>query len=230
MGVFDGYVNKVYKSQYEVEILISEIHGGVPAHPKVAEGWIRSKYLDRDDQVRQLVAEAMEGRGLDPADTPIDSSAMDEVIGDIINKKLLSGFYRRDGQLVIPGRYVKAMLKESANIAFGANKRGWGGTQKSTKSWFPEHVFVPEKWIPLGATEPDEIVQRFVHTWRGSSIAYNEVLHEAKAKFTVMSDHTFTKDEWGKLWVTAQNIGIGAVRSQGFGTFEVTDWRKLKNN
>ncbi len=227
MGVFDQYRDKVYKHEFAVGLLVSNLHGGVPTDPKVAEGWIRTKMLEnRDDVVKELVAKTMAERGLDP-DEPLTSDQLDEVIAEAVKTRQLSGFYRTpEGELAIRGRHIKAMIKEAANIAYAKDR--WGPTNKGTKSFFAEHVFVAEDWIPLGQMMPDGIDQRFVATWRGTGIQYDEYVEDVKIGFTVLTDYAFTKEQWGTLWVIAERNGLGAARSQGFGTFEVTQWDKVR--
>ncbi len=227
MSVFEKYRDKVYQYRYATEIIVGNLHGGVPTDPKVAEAWIKTKMTeDRDDVVKELVAKTMAERGLDPAD-PLTTEQLDEVVAEAVKARQLSGFYRTpEGELAIRGRHVKAMIKEAANIAYAKDR--WGPTNKGTKSFFAEHVFVAEDWIPLGRSAPDGIDQRFVSTWRGTGIQYDEYVEDVKVSFTVMTDHKFTADQWGTLWVIAERNGLGAARSQGFGTFEVTGWDLAK--
>ena len=225
MSVFDKYTDKVYQHRYQVEIQVGNLHGGVPTDPKVAEAWIKAKMVDdRDDVVKDLVAKTMVERGLDPTDS-VTSDELDDIVADAVKMRQLSGFYRTpDGELAIRGRHVKAMIKEAANIAYAKDR--WGPTNKGTRSFFAEHVFVAEDWIPLGRTVPDGIDQRFVSTFRGTGIQYDEYVEDVKVGFTVVTDHKFTDDQWGTIWVIAERNGLGAARSQGFGTFEVTRWDK----
>lgn len=226
MSVFAKYQDKVYQHRYNVELSVGNLHGGVPTDPKVAEAWIKTKLpeLDKDSLVAELVAKTMAERGMDPTQK-LTTAELDEVVAESVKARQLSGFYRTpEGELAIRGRHVKAMVKEAANIAYAKDR--WGPTKKGTKSFFAEHVFVAEDWIPLGRTAPDGIDQRFVATWRGTGIQYDEYVEDVKVAFTVLTDHKFTDDQWGTLWVIAERNGLGAARSQGFGTFEVTRWDK----
>ncbi len=119
------------------------------------------------------------------------------------------------------GRGVTA-CKEAANVQWP--KRKWGPSNKGTRSYFSEHVFVEEKFIPLGVREPSEINQRFVHTFRGSGIQLEEVIHDAEFTWHMLTDHQFSDEDLGRLFLTAEMQGIGAARSQSFGRFTVTDF------
>jgi len=223
MSVFDKYQKDVYKYRHDCELTVGNLHGGVPTDPKVAESWIRTKVVEKDVIIMEMVEQTMIDRGLDPTDLS-DAATLDSVIADSVKARQLSGFYRHPDtdELCIRGRHVKAMIKEAANIAYA--KERWGPTRKGTRSFFAEHVFVAEDWITLGRTAPDGIDQRFVSTWRGTGIQYDEFVEDVKIRFTVLTDHKFTAKEWGVLWVTAERNGLGAARSQGFGTFSVERW------
>ena len=94
------------------------------------------------------------------------------------------------------------------------NSRGWGKTNKGLLSYLAEHVFVVEDRLHLGVSEASGIAQRFVHTFRGTGIQYEEYIDDAKVDFTVMADHDFTDAEWATIWLCGEPQGIGASRSQ----------------
>ena len=129
---------------------------------------------------------------------------------------------------------MKAALKEATNVAANEGKlttKGWGNPdnanyKKGIKGWFPEHVFVIEDRLHLGVTEPSGIMQRFVHAPHGTGIQYEEYVENAKVNFTIETDHDFKDEEWAAIWLTGERQGIGASRSQGFGTYTVTKWEK----
>lgn len=137
------------------------------------------------------------------------------------------------GELLIEGRQIKAMIKEAAMIAVGAGHidgKGWGSTRKSMLGFLAEHAFVPEDEVLLGVTDPSEVNQSFVHTFRGSGIKLEEIIHDAVVDFTLQCDYDFAakeKDFFATVFVVAQQNGLGASRSQGFGRFKVTKFDKL---
>lgn len=213
MSVFAKYKAKAYPYAFSVELLVARIAGGTPSDPKVAEGWLRTKVVgDRDDLIREAVAEVMLQRGI----------TADEATAVVSENKHLNGFRRDENGLYLEGRCAKAAIKEAANVRWP--KERWGPSNKGTVSFFAEHVFVQEDRIPLGVAEASGVNQRFVHTWRGSGIQYEEFVDDAKLAFTVTTDHKFTAEQWALLWLTGERQGIGASRSQGYGTYEVTRW------
>lgn len=80
---------------------------------------------------------------------------------------------------------------------------------------------------PIHVTEPTGIVQRFVSTFRGTGIQLEEYVENARFDFTVISDHLFKEEQWALIWLTGQQQGIGASRSQGFGRYVVTRWERI---
>lgn len=214
-SVFAADHDAIYEHRYDATITVDRLVGGIPTDPKVAEGWLRTKLGDKDDLIRDMVAKTMIERGIDA----------DEAASEVDQLKHLNGFKRdEDGGLYIEGRQLKACIKEAGNIRWPKAK--WGPSNKGTRSFFAEHIFVVEDQLPLGVDVPTGIHQRFVHTWRGNGIQYEEYVDHASFDFTVITDHKFSDSEIAALWITAEQQGIGATRSQGFGRFQVTRWER----
>lgn len=226
MTVFAKFEAKAWPHVYSGSLHIDTIAGGTPTDPKVAEGWIRTKGAlgqdAKDDLIRQAVAEVMVERGV----------GADEAVAEVAKTKSLNGFKRGENGLYIEGRQLKAAIKEAASVAYAAGKllnggkNAWGRTSKGILGFVAEHICVVEDRLHLGVDEPSGVNQRFVHTFRGSSIQYEEYVTDAKVDFTVKSDHNFTDEQWAMLWLTGEQQGIGASRSQGYGRYEVTRWEK----
>lgn len=232
MSVFEKYKARAYPHNYLAELSVRQLLGGTPTDPRVAEGWIRSKMgFDNDKIIQDAVAEVMVERGVTAGEAV-----------EIVNaEKNLNGFKRDESGLYIEGRQVKAAIKEAANVRWpngrwSADKGGKvrllikEGTErtsgKATRSFIAEHVSVQEDRIHLGVMEPTGVSQRFVHTWKGSGISYEEYVEDVKLSFTVATDVEFSEEQWALLWLTGQEQGIGASRSQGYGRYVVTRWDK----
>lgn len=237
MSVFSDYRDEVYKFQYSGQLTIGTVAGGIPSDPNVAEGWLRTKLgVNKDDLIREMVAEAMTARGI----------TAEEATEEVNRNKHLNGFKRDANGLYIEGRQLKAGLKEAASVAVAGGiieGRGWGKTNKGLLGFLAEHIFVVEDILYLGVQdearlgepveqihkEPTRISQRFVHTWHGSGIQYEECLENAVVDFTVIADYDFeAKNTWEKIWTVGEQQGIGASRSQGYGRYEVTRWDRIK--
>lgn len=215
-SVFAKYESKSYPHRYRGEMIVTCIAGGTPTDSNVAEAWLRTKLADSDDLIREAVAEVMAERGV----------TAEEATAIVSTNKHLNGFKRDETGLYIEGRQLKACIKEAASVAMAAGKlpRKWGATNKGVKSYVAEHIFVVEDRLHLGVQQPTGVLQRFVHTFRGTGIQYEEYVENAKVPFTIESDHKFSDAEWAELWLTAERQGIGASRSQGFGRFTVVTW------
>lgn len=237
MGVFDQYLDEVFPHQHRVNINVYELRGGTPADPKVAEGWIKSIMTGSNKQQIAEMAwlKVLERHGISP-DDPDAKTKLEEAnatvtntdIGEVVAALRVNGFARnQDGYLSLRRVNPQAMLKEVTMIAWPRKK--WGPTGKMTKNYWPEHFFVKEAYIPIHVdgqpiTEPHDVTQSFVSTWRGNSIKYEETVYNANLAFTILTDLELTEPEWGEIWIRAQNIGIGASRSQGVGNFTVTSF------
>lgn len=222
-SAFAGFQRKAWPYRFAGALHVATIAGGTPTDQKVAEAWLKTKLADSDDLIREAVATTMAERGI-PAD---------EAVAAVDSLKHLNGF-KRDPELglYIEGRQLKAGIKEAASVAGSAGKlptgKVWGATKKGLLGFIAEHVFVAEDRLYLGVNEPTGVMQRFVHTFRGTGIQYEEYVEDAKISFTVVTDHKFTDEQWAMIWLTGEQQGIGASRSQGFGRYEVTSWEPVK--
>lgn len=217
MGVFAKFVPKAYPYTFRGTLLIGRIAGGTPSDPNVAEGFIRTKLgMDNDKVIQQAVSEIMVDRGITAA----------QAAAELATNKYLNGFKRDEWGLYIEGRQLKSAIKEAANIRWP--KATWGPSRKGTKGFFAEHVFVQEDRLPLGVAEPSGVAQHFVQSRFGSSMKYLEHVDDVEVTFTITTDYEFSAEEWALLWLTGEQQGLGANRSQGYGRYEVIAWERLK--
>lgn len=246
MPAFDNYRELAYPYVFKGVLEVGVICGGIPSDPRVAEAWLKTRMgLDNDATLMAAVATTMAEREV----------TLDEATALVNEQKHLNGFKRercadctgeyvcaRKGahRLFIEGRQLKAALKEAVSVAIAAGKveqKGWGSTRKWLSTYFPEHVFVREEKLFLRVkdangelvyvTEPTGVNQRFVHTHRGTGIQYEEFVQGAIVEFTVDSDHPFSTKDWAMIWTTGEKQGLGATRSQGYGTYTVQEWTEV---
>lgn len=231
-STFEELRQKIWSHRFSAEIFVPIIMGGIPFDQKVAEGWIKTKMgLNDDALVQEAVAKTMVEMGV----------TLEKAVEEVDKNKHLNGFKRdKNGFLYYEGRCLKAALKEAISVAADAGNlqpRGMGlNNRKGVLSFCAEHVMVAETELSLGVKEPTGILQKFVHTYRGSGIQYEEYVENATIRFTVMSDFDFDgpksaenqkfEEFWGTVMVTMEKQGIGASRSQGYGTFTTTKWQR----
>ena len=217
-SIFASYTNKAWPHRFHGTIRVTNLAGGVPTDPKVAEGWLKTKLAAKDDLIREAVAQTMVERGV----------TADEAAKLVDTNKHLNGFKRDDQGLYIEGRQLKAAIKEAAAVARSVDKlkSRWGSTNKGVQGFVAEHIMVVEDRLHLGVDAPSTVIQSFPKNPRTgqTGIQYTEVIETAEFSFTVISDYEFTAEEWAMLWLTGEQQGVGASRSQGYGRYEVIKW------
>ena len=218
-SAFATYTDRAWPHRFHGTITVRNMAGGIPSDPNTAKGWLSTKLTDnRDDLIRDLVAQTMVERGV----------TAEEARDEVNTLKHLNGFKRNEHGLYFEGRQLKAAIKEAASVARATDKlkSRWGSTSKGVLGFVAEHIMVVEDTLQLGVTEPSRVLQSFPKNPRTgqTGIQYTEVIDEATFNFTVISDHKFTDEEWAMLWLTGEQQGIGASRSQGYGRYEVTSW------
>jgi len=206
--------------RYRVRLRLKHIVGGLPAVPEIIKTWVETRNADKTAEEQKLMINAH-----------IDE--LPEVADEVAEKKTIV-FPRVGGQLAIEGRQVKAMLKEAANVVKNSLPRGCGkdGKIAALKSKVAETVFVEEEYISLGRAEPDEVIERpiSVVTRQGprTSIKRCEVCRDVEIEFHLRRLRGGEVSEAVLLAILeyAQQMGLGADRSQGRGVFEVVDVEK----
>lgn len=224
-SIFAGHTRLF--THYRVEIQFrAKVMGGIPKDPKVIEAWLRTKTgVTAEREVTQMMRRTLEQQGLEVAsDATIDDmiSASEAVAGI----KSTNGFLFDANGLYLPGRYVKAMLKEVTNVLWAGDR--WGPTRKGPKNYLAERVFVLEDEIYLGRMAPDGIDMVIGHVdgpqGKRSTLGYHEFVERGSCVFTVMSlNDCITPDQWGDIFEVSQEEGLGALRSQQHGRFNVVD-------
>lgn len=221
---------------YAVELQMRGVLvGGIPSDPSVIESWLRAR-MDLDDpHLAELLTSIVESRN--------EAMSADDKVKALASSGAVSvnGFLRRDGQLVLEGRNVKAAIKEWSNSVFpGVNwpgrdivtKRVGSPYRKGLRSTAAEWINVPELTIPLGVSEPTRVEERVKHvsTPQGPRSAINrvEVVERPRLVFTVrVLDDFLPLDAWARIWAQGEQIGLGADRARGDGTFELERFERV---
>lgn len=240
-SVFADLRAKAWPLRYRGRLHVATLCGGVPADEKTAIAWVTAKvkHTRSASEIEDLVLQTMAELKM----------TQDQAIAEVANKRLAgTSMFKQDARgLYIEGRQLKSALKEAVSVTVAAGQlpqRGWGRTNKGLLSYFSEHVFVREERLYLHrapvesvadldvtgepVVQPDGTLQKLIHTFRGDAISYEEYVQEVNLDFTVETDHSFTHEEWGLVWLHGENEGIGASRSQGFGRYEIVAWEPVK--
>jgi hypothetical protein len=204
--------------------------GGVPQDPKLIEAWLRSKAGITDtEEIRVALLRTMEERGAEVS-PDMTFEELEAASKKVAGSRETTGFKRDANGLYIEARQVKAGLKESCNILFAGEK--WGATRKGPKSFLAERVFVSPDAIHLGRAEPDGIEMIIGHVTgpQGprSTLGYHEYVQQATIQFDVLvTRDAIEQEQWYQLWPHFQQNGLGALRSQGYGTFDLLAWDRV---
>lgn len=233
MGIFNK--EAPIFAEYNVKLVFRNmLAAGTPGDPKVIESWLRSKTGVSDEEeiqrmmVRTLIELGVPGIDLD---TPYDElvRASEKVAGESKTNK----FKRGVEGLYIEDRQAKAMLRESVNTLYVGEAGKWGRTKKKgPKNFFVERVFISPEKIYLGRTEPDS-VELFVGHVEGpdgkrSTLTYVETVHEPEITFTVkVLRDAIPMGDWAEIWNHSQENGLGSLRSQSFGRFDITAFERV---
>lgn len=222
-------------TRYQIKIQMRNfIAGGVPKDPKIIEGWIKTRMgMEEGEQLRLMVARTMADMGHEISLHPSEAE-LNEAIAKTVADKSTNGFKVRRAnpltgatkQIVIEGRIVKALLKESANIVWSGQR--FGPTRKFAKGYVAERLFVLEDDISLGRPEADDVHLFIGHVpgpkGEQSTLTYYEVADKPEIVFTVASlNDCLTAAQWEELLEHAELNGLGSLRSQSYGTFTLED-------
>lgn len=211
--------------------------GGTPKDPKLIEGWLRAKAGITDDTGELRVA-LLRTLGELGADVSPDMSfeELEAASEKLAGVKETTGFKRSEQGLYIEARQIKAAFKETCNILFAGDTKFKthpnNPTRKGAKPFLAERVFVAPDAIYLGRSEPDgiEMVVGHISGPQGarSTLGYHEYTRRSEISFDVL----VTKDAiplewWPEMWEHMQENGLGALRSQGYGKFDIVAWDRV---
>jgi hypothetical protein len=228
VNVFAEYQNRAWPIRFAGRLKFRDlVIGGTPTNPKVAAAWLKTKFSNNDAAIKKMIAEIMAERLI----------GLEESLTVVEDLKLLKGFKSDAAGPYLEGRVLKACLKEGVSVALAAKAipaQGVYGAYKASgaRNFVAEHVMVVENKLHMQVdgkpvTAPDDIQQRFVTTYKGTGITYEEYIAHAELDFTIITDWPFDDDFWGIVWSKACEQGLGATRSMGFGRFDVIRWDRL---
>jgi hypothetical protein len=250
-GVFDEdqTVYTYYRTVLQFE---DRIMAGTPADPDIVRGWLASKMGVSDEvELLNLTAETMQSVGITEARQGMTTEELRAIADQYAAEKSTNVFRRFDGVgLYLEGRCLKAGFKESINSLY-PHERSWGLTGKSVKGMAAERVhakqghlflcqpadpyeFDPSEWTEgvRTMTEPSGI-ETFVGHTNGpkgpqSNLTRVEYVVQPRIYATVeVAEDFIPADQWPRVWVHLQEIGLGSLRSQSQGKFKVLQFQRV---
>jgi hypothetical protein len=234
--VFDLYAHYLVRLRFNERVL-----GGQPKNPDLIESWLRTKFMGNDAELAITLRRTLQN--LDVEIEVPENATVEEIMEAakaIAPARNGCGFWAPPamrGQLCLGGYQVKAMMKEATAIQFpwtGKPENKWGPTKKAPRSFLAESVFVHPAYyfVPLGRTEPDGVHVQIGHVSgpKGprSTMTLYDYIDCPEIEFVVGSHNdAISFDQWRDILVVGQYQGLGAIRSLGFGTFEVMAFDRL---
>jgi hypothetical protein len=209
--------------KYEVEIRLRDrIVGGIPIIPEGAdradmyEKWARGQGVENDKNFEKSLPEAL-------ADDPDMPTTAEEVEG------LETGFRRDENGLYIECRQPKAMLKEAAQrLGYYVQKRG---SKQVLQHDLIVRALDGSQKLYLDATEPSgkdarpisvvtrqgprTAIKRFEYATQPTLVFRVHILAEG------IGEGIIDYEKLHDMLEFAQELGLGADRSKGEGTFDL---------
>ncbi len=235
-GIFSEEDAKLFV-RYQVRCqFVDKVMGGTPAKADLIGGWLRGRMgLTDDHEIAQYVRKTLEEIGVE---SPADAT-YEEIVA-ISNKAAADrhgNVFKRDvAGLYLESRQIKAGIKESVNVLFAGDK--WGRTRKGPKNAVSEWVFVEGQRVHLGRFQPDGTwtQQGVVNSPQGGrpTLTLYEYCDQPEITFVIKSlidpesgKERLTPEQWRNVLSYLQYSGLGALRSQSFGQFQVMEWSRL---
>ena len=231
MGVFDKFaVQHNVWTFYDVAVRFNgRVMGGTPNNPDIIRGWLSAKAGITDEQeLAAFTAKTVAELGY-PVTEDMTIDQVKEAMGVLEERAHTNAFKRDELGLYLEDRVVKACLRENVNILFAGER--WGKTKKGPKSFFVERVFVSPARIHLGRAVADGTQLFIGHTdgpsGRQSNLTRYEYCESPTLNFSlaVLRDE-IGEDIWPQIWLLGERNGLGSLRSQSMGQFEVVGWEK----
>jgi hypothetical protein len=227
---------------YDCVIRLDSIVGGQPSNPQVMSTWLKMKLSEADSAVmlRQRMVEMFPAEMMQIADLP-EAERDAAVLGlvDKFSESVNGSVFRRDDfdRPCIEGRQIKAMFKESANIAYPYSPtRKFGSYKKTVKpkkgeeetetktadtggksliAYLAERVFIPEFLIALEFQDGQE-VQREVRPIHVTDMRGNKInaLKTYEIAYNVIVRFTLKIDKLSRTDLTEEVVRDVMLRAQ----------------
>lgn len=232
VGIFDAMESEVF-TKYRVGLTFTEwVIGGVPQRPEIIESWLRQRIIGGDEELALMLRKTLQDLEIEVPEHATREEIIEAAKGMAATRN--GNTFRRDARgLCLAAYQVKAMLKEATAILYPWQAgHKWGATKKAAKSLLAERIFVDDYLIPLGRMEPDGTMCQVGHVTgpqgRRSTLTYYDYVERASVEFTVSSsEDIITPDQWMRILLQGQRLGLGAIRSLGYGQFKVTAFDKM---
>lgn len=246
MGIFDNDTD-LFTTYRATLAFRDKIMAGIPGDPSLVEDWIKThSHASTSNEImherlkknlREMGADQEDVERLDEADEKSFQEVYDEIVAKLAAQKQTNVFKRNGGGLYMESRKVKAMIKEVCNVLWPGER--WGSAKdgrfkKGPKYFMAERAFVRPNKLYLNRSEPDGVELFVGHvvdkTGPKSTLTYYQYVEGAELNLYIMLTPDAVDemaDRWPRFWVHSQENGLGALRSQGHGKFDITAFDKV---
>jgi len=224
-------------------------NAGLPNRPELIEAWLLSRRRKWLEEIERGATPEPEG-GVDAAiGRQIENVIKATQIGRLREQEKAEEKEEKDGWLVFGGdeiglyledRAVKALIREAA-VGLNLTRRKPQGAKQDIREYchvesaypvpFKQRLHfssTPDTFTPI--TEPTGFHERPIcvdgPTGPRSALKRSDYVEQPYLAFTISIQATrnsrLSDNEMRKVWALAQQIGLGADRSQGVGQFHVT--------
>lgn len=204
--------------------------GGIPQKPEIIESWLRQRILGGDQELAIMLRKTLADLDIEVAEGATREEII-EAAKNIAATRNGNTFFRNGNGLELRAYNIKAMLKEATAILYPYQVEKWGPTKKAPRSLVAERVFVDEYAIPLGRDAPDGTLMQVGHITgpKGprSTLTYYDYCVQPEIQFTISSsEDCLSQEQWERILVQGERLGMGAIRSMNYGQFKITDFAR----
>lgn len=187
--------------------------GGIPKHPGIIAGWLKSLKPPLEDLVDETI------KKMKPTEEEVEKELSEK------EKKAWTGFARNEKGFYIEERHIKAMLKYAA--------RQWKLTTsiKGLLESLKGGVFVKPEQLPIGDKEDGHVeVAGHVRTPAGQRDILRRADYVTRKEISfdlwVVNNRVISDKNLRILFNLGQESGLGSMRSMGYGKFDVLTLQK----
>lgn len=218
MNQIERFNPKALYNVFRVTVVFREwVCGGMPRNKDLIRAWVEAGTKYADEQTEKLIQENA------------------ELVVNEVAEKVWQGFPEDENGLFIPARQVKAALKQSASL-LGITKQKRGSKQVLAEGL---EVKAPDgsDRIHLGVKEPSGTYENAIHvmTAQGPRTALRRMDYVVAPRISfevwvlktaAQETRHIGENELVSILQHAQENGLGASRSQGYGKFDVVEFSK----
>ena len=199
--------------------------GGIPKSDDLVEPWLQARIK------KGVVPEGEKAFTQEEIDNIVEEAKSTADLIEEETEQTWSGFKTNGGGPYIDAINLKAMFREAATVLRITKQRG-------CRQLIQHGLFIRPEIIEFGKEKPDGYIDRCGHVMGPmgprSILQRNDYIQNAELEFEVWistGDKDYAKwlseENVVKALTHAQELGLGASRSQGYGTFDIVSFEQI---